>query len=86
MKITNVISILLLLCFHSVGFGYAADEVTVSGTVHSFDQKNVTLQSEKTKYLIPRKLVMLSEIKSGQRLSVSLTRNEFNSLETSVSK
>lgn len=85
MKVTLVIGALAILISANAE-AFKGDETTIRGRVKSFDQSNVTLESDKAVYKIPRKLVLIDELKTGQTLSVSVSQAVFDSLQVNKKK
>lgn len=86
LKFTVIFVALVQLTFCSLSFGYSSGEVTLSGKVKALDEKDVKISSNNSVYLIPRKFILLSEIKPGQTIIVDLTKDQFASIKKIAEK
>lgn len=58
-----------------------SEDMALVGTVKSYDTKFVTLVSKESTFKIPRELILLSEIKSGQEIQVSVKSADLDKYE-----
>ncbi len=62
-------------------FGFASNEAALEGTVKSYDEKQVEVLSDKNVFVVPRNLVLLSDMKTGQKIIVHMTKTQLSELK-----
>lgn len=62
-------------------FAYVSTNVILEGKVRSFNDKEVELISENKIYKIPRSMLLFSDFKKDQKITVDLKAEDFKKLE-----
>lgn len=66
----------------SVCWALSGEDAKLEGIVRAFDENEVQLFSEGKIYFVPRKTILLSDLKSGQNIIVKFRLSELDALKS----
>jgi len=78
-----IISTLIFCCclFNLNVYGSTTDEIWLEGTVHSFTNKQVVVESGNTLWEVPRRFVKHSDLSFGEPIKIGMKKAELEKIK-----